>query len=53
MEIKTQNGIIGFAIGDALGVSAEFKSRDELKRYPITDMKADGTYNQYLLQKNN
>lgn len=46
MEIKTQNGIIGFAIGDALGVSAEFKSRDELKRYPITDMKADGTYNQ-------
>ena len=40
-----KDGIIGFAIGDALGVPAEFKSRDELKRYPITDMKADGTYN--------
>lgn len=39
------DGIIGFAIGDALGVPAEFKSRDELKRYPITDMRADGTYN--------
>ena len=40
-----KDGIIGFAVGDALGVPAEFKSRDELKRYPITDMKADGTYN--------
>lgn len=48
MEIamnKIVNGIIGFAIGDALGVPVEFKSRDELRRYPITDMKADGTYN--------
>ena len=40
-----KNGIIGFAIGDALGVPAEFKSREELKRYPITDMVGDGTYN--------
>lgn len=40
-----KDGIIGFAVGDALGVPAEFKSRDELKKYPITDMKADGTYN--------
>lgn len=43
--IKSSNGIIGFAIGDALGVPAEFKSREELKRYPITDMIGDGTYN--------
>lgn len=43
--IKSKNGIIGFAIGDALGVPAEFKSREELKRYPITDMIGDGTYN--------
>ncbi len=43
---KITDGIIGFAVGDALGVPAEFKSREELKRYPITDMKADGTYNQ-------
>lgn len=44
-NIKSINGIIGFAIGDALGVPAEFKSREELKRYPITDMIGDGTYN--------
>ncbi len=42
---KLKDGIIGFAVGDALGVPAEFKSREELNRYPITDMKADGTYN--------
>lgn len=40
-----KNGIIGFAIGDALGVPAEFKSRNELERYPITDMVGYGTYN--------
>lgn len=42
-EIK--NGVIGFAIGDALGVPAEFKSRTELKLNPIIDMIGDGTYN--------
>ena len=42
---KSEDGIIGFSIGDALGVPAEFKSREELKRYPITDMIGDGTYN--------
>ena len=42
---NVKDGIIGFAIGDALGVPAEFKSRDELKSYPITDMIGDGTYN--------
>lgn len=40
-----KNGIIGFAIGDALGVPAEFKSRNELERYPIKDMIGYGTYN--------
>ena len=42
---KLKDGIIGLAIGDALGVPAEFKSREELTRDPITDMKSDGTYN--------
>lgn len=44
-NLNLSNGIIGLAIGDALGVPAEFKSREELKRYPITDMIGDGTYN--------
>lgn len=43
--MKSKNGIIGLAIGDALGVPAEFKSREELKIKPITDMIGDGTYN--------
>lgn len=45
MKKEIKNGIIGFAIGDALGVPAEFKSRNELERYPITDMVGYGTYN--------
>lgn len=45
MKKEIENGIIGFAIGDALGVPAEFKSRKELERYPITDMIGYGTYN--------
>ena len=39
------DGIVGLAIGDALGVPTEFKSREELERYPITDMVGYGTYN--------
>ena len=44
-KMKSSSGIIGFAIGDALGVPAEFKSREELRRCPITDMIGYGTYN--------
>lgn len=36
--MKSCNGIIGFAIGDALGVPVEFKSREELIQCPIVDM---------------
>lgn len=43
---KIIDGIIGFAIGDALGVPAEFKSRDELKMNPIIDMVGGGSHNQ-------
>lgn len=46
MENKIENGIIGLAVGDALGVPAEFKSRDELKKNPIIDMVGGGAHNQ-------
>ena len=42
---KIIDGIIGFAIGDSIGVPVEFKSREELKVNPVTDMIGNGTYN--------
>ena len=42
---KIVDGIVGFAIGDALGVPVEFKSREQLKENPIKDMIGYGTYN--------
>ena len=43
---KIKAAILGVAVGDALGVPVEFKSRTYLKEYPVTDMKGYGTYNQ-------
>ena len=36
--------MIGHAVGDALGVPAEFASREEMDANPITDMEGFGTY---------
>ena len=36
---RFKSGVIGHAIGDALGVQCEFSSRDYLKDYPITGFK--------------
>ena len=41
----SKNILLGAAIGDALGVPVEFKSRQTLKDNPITDMIGFGTYN--------
>lgn len=38
--------IVGFAVGDALGVPVEFISRDQLKKNPVQDMIGFGTHNQ-------
>ena len=43
-----RNGIIGIAIGDALGVPVEFESRESLERNPVTNMRAYGTHEQSL-----
>lgn len=39
-------GIIGHAVGDALGVSVEFRSRDFLDAHPVTGMQGYGTHHQ-------
>ena len=38
--------MLGLAIGDALGVPVEFRSRERLKQNPVTGMRAYGTHNQ-------
>lgn len=42
------SAIFGLVVGDALGVPVEFKSRDFLKRFPVTDMHAYGVHHQPL-----
>ena len=44
-ENTVRAGIIGHAVGDALGVPVEFTSRSQLARRPIRDMEGFGTYN--------
>ena len=39
-----RNFLVGFAIGDAIGVPVEFKSRDYLRRNPVREMLGFGTY---------
>lgn len=42
-EIKS--ALFGVAVGDALGVPVEFKSRQTISQNPVTDMIGYGTYN--------
>ncbi|MBQ6817211.1 MAG: ADP-ribosylglycohydrolase family protein, partial [Bacilli bacterium] len=42
---KFEDAMYGFVIADALGVPAEFKSRNSLSKSPITDMVGYGTHN--------
>ena len=39
-----RSALFGLAVGDALGVPAEFKSREELKLHPIKDMVGHGSH---------
>ena len=41
-----RSGIYGVCVGDALGVPVEFRSRESLKREPISEMSDGGTYGQ-------
>ena len=40
----TKNGLIGFAIGDAMGVPIEFVNRTKLQKEPVTTMRGYGSY---------
>ena len=46
MKTKIESGLFGVAIGDALGVPVEFKSREYLKQNPVVDMMGFTCWNQ-------
>lgn len=46
IKYKIKSALFGVAIGDALGVPVEFKSREYLLQNPVNDMIGYGTYNQ-------
>ena len=39
-----RSGLLGLAVGDALGVPFEFKTREQMKQNPFTDMVEYGTH---------
>lgn len=39
-------GILGFVVGDSLGVPVEFEDRESLRRDPVVDMRGYGSYDQ-------
>ena len=43
---KIKSVLVGVAVGDALGVPVEFKSRQTIRKNSVTDMRGHGTYNQ-------
>ncbi len=45
LKNNIKSALFGVATGDALGVPAEFKSRETIRQNPITDMIGYGTYN--------
>lgn len=40
------DGVLGLAVGDALGVPVEFRERKQVQANPVTDMRAYGTHHQ-------
>lgn len=41
---KMESGILGFAVGDALGVPVEFSNRELLQKYPVNEMIGYGSH---------
>ena len=46
LQEKVLGGILGFVVGDALGVPVEFESRETLRRDPVDGMRGYGSYDQ-------
>ena len=46
MKQKIKDTFFGFAIGDALGVPVEFRSREDISKNPVRDMREFGTHHQ-------
>ena len=46
MKQAIRSGLIGFAVGDALGVPIEFLNRNFLELMPVTEMLSVGTHHQ-------
>jgi ADP-ribosylglycohydrolase len=44
--MKTRDALFGVAVGDALGVPVEFRSRESIAHNPVTDMIGYGTHMQ-------
>ena len=45
IDNKMKDGILGFVVGDALGVPVEFLDRNTLKKTPVSEMIGYGTHN--------
>ena len=43
---QVYGGILGLAVGDALGVPVEFMSRQEISKDPVSSMRGYGTHDQ-------
>ncbi|WP_309607913.1 ADP-ribosylglycohydrolase family protein [Flavobacterium sp.] len=46
MKNKIHSVLFGLAVGDALGVPVEFQNRELLKRFPVIDMRENGSHRQ-------
>ena len=46
LPLHFKSALFGVAVGDALGVPLEFKSRETIRRNPVKDMIGYGTHNQ-------
>ncbi|WP_299708656.1 ADP-ribosylglycohydrolase family protein [uncultured Tenacibaculum sp.] len=46
MKKKIEQTFLGLAVGDALGVPVEFKTRFELQQNPVKTMRAFGSHHQ-------